>query len=73
LSHLESVLCALALLIIWEFFEYLTSPVTNFGKESLLNKASDIVIGFGAFFLTFFFLNRSKKKDKKRRKKPRKS
>jgi hypothetical protein len=56
LSYSESLLCAFSLFTIWEFFEYLTSPITGFGAESFVNKTSDLVIGFGTFLLVFFFL-----------------
>jgi hypothetical protein len=70
LSVSENILFALSLLIIWEIIEYLTSPVTNFGSENLLNHTSDIVVGFIPFLLTYFLLGlkNRKKKHKKSKK-----
>ena len=63
---------ALFLLILWEVFEFITSPFTNFGNESILNHTSDVIVGFIGFLSLFLFINRNKKgkrKSKKRSKK----
>lgn len=68
-TFFHSIIFAFSLLVIWEFFEYFTSPFTNFGVESFVNKISDIVVGFAGFMAVYPFVHRKIKHKKKHRKK----
>lgn len=52
------------ILIVWEFFErYVLGRMPSlqpFAQESVANSIADVVIGFGAFVITYFILKRKK-------------
>ena len=68
---LLDIILTLFLLILWEIAEYLTYPITHFGLESLVNKISDVVFGFGSFLVAYLLIHRKHKQ--KRQKHKRKS
>jgi len=47
---------AFCLLVLWEIFEkYVAVPLTGFGIESIVNRVSDIVIGYVAFLIAYYY------------------
>lgn len=66
---LFDIILTLFLLILWEIAEYLTYPITHFGLESLVNKISDVVFGFGSFLVAYLLIHRKHKKKIKHKRK----
>jgi len=59
-----SIIIILFLLILWEIFEYITSPITGFGKESTKNRISDVVFAFLSFSTTYIIIHIKRKRRK---------
>lgn len=55
-----SSIIVLLILIAWEFFEFYVFGNTPFGQETIWNRTADVVIGFGAFIITYFALKNKK-------------
>lgn len=65
-KNFQNIIFASFLLVLWEIFEYLTSPTTQFGAESPINKISDLIIGFTGFIIVYlYFRKQPKNKHKK--------
>lgn len=58
IKPLKSSSITLFLLILWEFFERYALSGIEFGRELMRNRIADVVIGFGAFSITYYMLKK---------------
>jgi len=52
----HAYLIVFGLLVLWELFEYyVLVPLTGFGIEVIENRISDVVIGYIAFLIAYYY------------------